>query len=63
MIRSRCGILKLKVNDGGWMGIELSQRLCQLSNDGTEEEDHFILVCKHYKNLRQRYLSCMHTTM
>ena len=56
LIRLRAGVLRLKVNEGRWMGIELGLRRCVICNKGIEDEYHFILICDLYQDIRRIYL-------
>lgn len=53
----RCGILPLKLEIGRYLRIPLEDRLCELCNtDSVEDESHFLLVCPALRDVRQQSL-------
>ena len=46
----RCGILQLHIETGRFNNTKLEERLCQICNSNTiEDEFHFLCVCPHYE--------------
>ena len=43
LIKFRCGLLKLKVNEGRWLNIDVTERNCPICNSGIEDEYHLFL--------------------
>ena len=60
LVKFRCGLLRLKYNEGRWLGIDKEQRLCTFCNLGVEDEYHFLFICPLYSNLRSKYLPVMY---
>ena len=48
----RSGVLPLKVEGGRFSQKKLEERICEICNDGVEDELHFIFNCPEYKYLR-----------
>lgn len=50
----RCGILKLKIESGRFNNTPLGERICELCDtDSVEDEKHFICLCPHYDEERR----------
>ena len=50
----RCGILQLHIETGRFNNTKLEERLCQICNSNTiEDEFHFLCVCPHYEQERR----------
>lgn len=53
LIRLRCGLLKIHVNEGRWAGVPYEERLCGICNQGKiEDESHLIFHCRAYSLFR-----------
>ena len=47
----------LEIEAGRHANIERNNRLCRLCNNGNvESEYHFLLICNHYNDLREKFL-------
>lgn len=55
-IRFRTRNHKLPVETGRWKGIQLFERKCTLCDGDLGDEYHYLLVCDHFKEERQKYL-------
>ncbi len=59
LARFRCANHKLQIELGRQikpMKVPVQQRYCKLCNlDAVEDEDHFLLVCPTYQNVRKRF--------
>ena len=42
------GVLKLKIETGRYTNLTRNQRICDLCNNGIEDEIHFIFQCPKY---------------
>ncbi|XP_067668393.1 uncharacterized protein [Haliotis asinina] len=60
LTKFRCGLLRLKYNEGRWLNVEVAERSCPLCNLGVEDEYHFIFICTEYNALRLKYLPCIY---
>ena len=50
----RCGILRLRVETGRYIGLNANERICTLgTSNEIEDEMHLLLKCSLYDNLRQ----------
>ena len=46
------------MESGRFCNLELGQRICQMCDDASEDEFHFLYICPIYQNLRENlYLS------
>ncbi len=54
----RSGILPLAIETGRWRGQKLEERVCQICNSSTvEDEIHFVFLCNVYDLERQNFFS------
>ena len=69
MSRFRMGVSPLRIEQGrfeanglnnGSRGIPCDQRICQVCNNGIEDELHFFTKCPAYQGLRQRLFTQVH---
>ena len=44
---------KLMIEVGRHMKLQKQERICQICQEGVEDEIHFLITCKHYKTLRK----------
>ena len=56
LIKFRCGLLRLKHNEGRWQNINVNERICPLCNLDIEDEYHFLFICTVYEELRIKYI-------
>ena len=61
----RCSDHKLAIETGRHRNILYNQRYCKFCKDSQliETEEHFLLFCSHYNDLRERYLKYIHTNL
>ena len=62
LIKFRCGLLRLRLNEGRWLNVDISERICPLCKLGIESEYHFLFVCPEYCTLRSKYLPYVYQT-
>ena len=59
----RCSAHNLMIEQGRFINVERSYRICQFCNmNCIEDEYHFLLVCPVYRDLRQKYLRKYYST-
>ena len=58
MARLRTGSSDLRIETGRWMGAQEVDRLCWVCGQGAiENEEHFLLECVSYEDLRKKMLA------
>ena len=57
MAQFRCVTASLHIESGWYEGIPEEARLCQMCNDGVENELHALLECALYSDIRQTLLT------
>ena len=63
LARLRCVAHKLAIEEGRYRNIEREQRKCIYCNmNSIESEYHFLLVCPHYRDLRNKYIPSFYRT-
>ena len=54
----RCGILRLRVETGRYIGLNANERICTLcTSNEIEDEMHLLLKCSLYDDLRQTLIA------
>ena len=47
---------RLPIEVGRWRGVPLQERTCSYCTNDVGDEFHFLLVCKHFKESRSKYI-------
>ena len=58
-VRFRCGVAPLYLESGKYEGLAESERVCFNCEGAVENEEHVLLVCSLYDDLRQTLLQTM----
>ncbi len=51
LAQSRVGILPLRIETGRYCNLKLEERICELCNQETEDEAHFVCSCQTFEDL------------
>ena len=59
----RCGVAPLRNETGRYERLEVTDRTCVICNMGVETEEHVLLTCSLYVDLREKYLLLYRTIL
>jgi hypothetical protein len=53
LAKMRCGVAPLQIETGRYQGVPENERTCDICSLDVESEEHFLLVCPLYDDLRE----------
>ena len=61
LTKLRIGNHCLEIELGRHKNIKAADRICKICKDGVEDETHFLVKCKNFKNIRKPYVETIYT--